>query len=245
MNDLFSGHAAQYAHYRPGYPSGLFQWLSAELPVKENAWDCGTGNGQVATQLAGFFQRVYATDISTEQLAQAPQAANISYSQQPAERSNFPNATFDLITVAQAIHWFDLPAFYTEVKRTARQGARLLVLGYALLQVNPEVDVLITHLYKDVLGPYWAYERRLIDEAYQTIPFPFEEINLPQFANHYEWNLHQVLDYLRTWSAVKAYQKANGTDPVSNLEGVFKKAWGEQETAMVSFPLIGRLGIIG
>lgn len=244
MKDLFSGHSAEYAQYRPGYPPALFQWLANELPATENAWDCGTGNGQVATQLAAFFQQVYATDISTEQLAQAPQAENILYSRQPAEQTNFPDTSFDLVTVAQAIHWFDLPAFYTEVKRTTKPGARLLVLGYGLVQVNATVDPLIKHLYKEVLGPYWAHERRLIDDAYQTIPFPFEEIQLPHFPNQYPWSLRHLLDYLRTWSAVQEYQKVNGTDPVSTLESDFQKAWGKEETMMVSFPLIGMLGII-
>ncbi|OLY93179.1 Methyltransferase domain-containing protein [Cnuella takakiae] len=244
MKDLFSGHSAQYAQYRPGYPPELFQWLADSLPAQKTAWDCGTGNGQVATLLAPHFEQVFATDISSEQLAQAPKVANITYSQQPAEHTNIQDLSIDLVTVAQAIHWFDLTAFFTEVNRVARPGARLLVLGYGLLQVNENIDALIKQLYTQVLGPYWAHERRLIDEGYKSIPFPFTELTLPQFPNLYQWNLQHLLDYLRTWSAVKQYQKVNGTDPVTIMKADFSKAWGPGATATISFPLIGRLGVI-
>ncbi|MNX98885.1 Methyltransferase domain protein [compost metagenome] len=166
------------------------------------------------------------------------------YSVQPAEQTDFPDHTFDLITVAQAIHWFDFDAFYKEVKRTAKPGALLLVTGYGNLKVTNVVDQIIAHLYDDILGPYWDPERKYVDDEYKTIPFPFTDIKVPHFPVSFSWNLEHLIAYLNTWSAVKHYEKKHGANPVDSITDALKQAWGPAAEHSVHFPLLLRAGRI-
>ena len=159
MKDNFSTASDNYAKYRPKYPTAFFEYLNTLIPEKINAWDCGTGNGQVAFELSKSIKNVYATDISQSQLDEALEAKNIVYSVQPAEKTNFKDNTFDLVIVAQAIHWFDFEKFYTEVKRTAKQNAIICAVGYGLIKISPEIDSVISHFYTNIIGPYWDKER--------------------------------------------------------------------------------------
>jgi SAM-dependent methyltransferase len=239
--DNFSSQSDQYAKYRPGYPAAFFEYLNTILTGTQNAWDCGTGNGQVATVLAKMFDTVYATDISQSQLDNAAHADNIIYSVQAAEQTDFPDHHFDLVVVAQAIHWFDFEKFYAEVKRTCKENALLVVIGYGVLHISPEIDAVIGRFYKNVIGPYWDKERRYIDEQYLTIPFPFEEIQTPQFSNTYTWTIERLIGYLNTWSAVKHFTRQNGMNPVDDLRKEIAAVWMQDEIE-VSFPLLLRVG---
>ncbi|WP_298225191.1 class I SAM-dependent methyltransferase [Flavobacterium sp.] len=241
MKDNFSTASDQYALYRPTYPEAFFSYLNSLIPNPKTAWDCGTGNGQVAVKLSPFFENVYATDISEAQINQAPKLDNIHYSVQAAEQTDFPDNTFDLIVVAQAIHWFDFEKFYREVNRTAKDNALLVVIGYGRLEISTEIDALISTFYEDIIGTYWDAERRYIDEHYRTIPFPFEEISAPHFNNSYEWNFDHLIGYLNTWSAVKHYIKTNNINPLDLIAEDLKLAFGNQ-TRHVNFPLLLRIG---
>ncbi|MGV3631928.1 MAG: class I SAM-dependent methyltransferase [Bacteroidota bacterium] len=245
MKDNFSTQSDAYARYRPGYPAAFFTYLNSVLVSRGKAWDCGTGNGQVAVELAQIFEEVYATDLSQKQLDNAVQKDNIIYSCQTAEKTNFPDRVFDLVVVAQAIHWFDFERFYAEVRRTSKPGAFFVVLGYGLLEVNPAADAIIRHFHDNTLAAYWDPERRYIDENYQTIPFPFEEMQAPVFTHEPEWNLEQLLAYIGTWSAVKHFREKTGADPVDLIRTKLKQAWGELETRKVSFPILLRIGKTG
>ena len=239
--DNFSTQSDQYARFRPTYPDALFDYLLTLVPGREHAWDCGTGNGQVARQLAAFFKTVSATDISSQQIDNAVPLPNIRYSVQPGEKSTFSDNSFDLITVAQAIHWFNFDAFYAEVNRTLKPGGLLAVIGYGLLKIDPAVDKVLARFYRDVVGPYWDAERRYIDEDYLTIPFPYADLPAPAFSIDFEWTVDHLIGYVGTWSAVKHYQKANGTDPVIGLGPELKNAWGNTERKKGSFPILLRL----
>lgn len=244
MKDNFSASSDSYARYRPSYPDALFAFLQTLLTGKERAWDCATGNGQAAQKLASIFKTVYATDISAAQLEQAVPLPNIRYSVQPAEKTNFPNAFFDLVMVAQAVHWFRFADFYKEVVRTAKKKALLVITGYGRIAINPDVDRVIDRFYTGIIGPYWDEERRYIDENYQTIPFPFAEIVAPPFSITYTWTLEHVLGYLQTWSAVKHYQRKNSSNPVALIQQQIQDAWGNEEARTVRFPLLLRIGRI-
>ena len=244
MKDNFSTRSAQYAQFRPTYPGNLFDFLQSIVPSTDSAWDCGTGNGQVARQLARAFSTVYATDISQQQIDNAETQQNIEYSVQPAEHTSFPDNTFDLITVAQAIHWFDFDAFYKEARRTAKDQSILAVIGYNLVQITPAIDELINNFYTNVVGPYWDKERRFVDESYQTIPFPFQELKTPGFKNKFEWTPDHLIGYIGTWSAVKHYEKNNGKDPVDLIREPLLQAWGGDITKPVDFPILLRIARI-
>lgn len=242
MKDNFSTRSDLYAKYRPTYPNELFLFLTAQVANIESAWDCGTGNGQVAGQLATNFKHVYGTDISQSQLDNAVKLPNITYSKQPAEHTNFADRGFDLIVVAQAIHWFKFDEFYAEVKRTLKPDGIIAVLGYGVISITPEVDTVVDKLYTDIIGPYWDKERRYIDEDYQTIPFPFKEVECPQFVITQHWTVKHLLGYLETWSAVKHYQKQNGVKPVDLIKNGLIKAWGEANERVITFPVLLRVG---
>ena len=242
MKDNFSSKSHNYAKFRPEYPVALFHFLEELINNTDCAWDCGTGNGQVASSLATIFSTVKATDISAAQLQNAVQKENIEYSKQAAEKNNFPNHSFDLITVAQAIHWFDFQNFYAEVSRTLKPDGILAVIGYGLLKIDPETDRIIRYFYEEIIGEYWDEERRYLEEEYRSIPFPFREISCPSFERRLKWDFQHLIGYLETWSAVKHYEKATGRSPVKLIQENLEQRFGVE--GEVRFPVLLRVGAL-
>jgi len=243
MKDNFSHRAAEYARFRPGYPAALFDFLFAQCRQFDCAWDCATGNGQIAAVLAERFRQVEATDISENQLQNALLRPNIRYQTGAAEQPIFPENSFDLVTVGQAAHWFDLEKFYAEVQRVLKPGGLLALVGYGLLNIDEATDAVIGYLYRDVLDDYWDPERQLVDEALATIPFPFQEIPLPEMASEYRWAPEHLLGFLSTWSAVRHYENQTGKNPLDEaFVTSLKKAWGSEPVKTVRFPIFGRIG---
>ena len=227
FKDHFSTHASAYARYRPGYPEALFVYLAGLCPARDLAWDCGTGNGQAAHGLVPHFARVVATDASADQIANAVPHERITYHVAPAAQSPLETHTADLVTVAQAIHWFDHDRFYAEVRRVLKPGGVVAAWTYALLQITPAIDRAVMRLYEYIVDPYWPPERRLVEAAYRTIPFPFEELQPPAFAIALTWSLGDLLGYLGTWSAVGRFINAHGTNPVDRIAEELTRAWGD------------------
>jgi SAM-dependent methyltransferase len=240
--DLFSSHASQYAAFRPTYPKELYDFIFSQLKDFDSAWDAGTGNGQVARDLSKRFKKIFATDISDKQIENAVQAENIFYSV-AGETTSFLNKSFDLICVAQAIHWFDRAKFYEEVKRVAKPDALLAIWGYGLLSIDAEIDKHIKDFYTNIVGSYWDKERKLIDEEYKTIAFPFKEISSPPFEFSFQWTLPELHGYLTTWSAVQKFIKANESNPVDNLIQKILPLWNSDKK-QIRFPLFTRMGTV-
>lgn len=241
MKDRFSEQASAYRNFRPEYPQELFDFIFSQLSSFGIAWDCGTGNGQVAVPLSQRFDKVIATDISEKQLDNALQRSNIEYRLLPAEKTDFADNSYDLITVAQAIHWFNFDAFYAEVQRSSKPGALLAVIGYGLLKTDTDIQIILEKFYAGTLEGYWDAERRYIDELYQTIPFPFFELEAPNFEMKYSWNREQFLGYLTTWSACKTFETKNGMDPIGLIRKDLEEAWGQKNRTVI-FPTLFRLG---
>ena len=239
--DRFSAQAADYARYRINYPADLYDWLLPQVAGRERAWDCATGNGQVAAVLADYFVRVNATDLSASQLAQAVPRLNVHYQTARAEHTPFPDQRFDLITVAQAVHWFEPEAYHAEVRRVARPGAVLAEWGYGLVEVSPDIDPLIRHFYRETMGPYWDANRWHIDDAYARIPFPFAGVRRAHFAVRRQWSAEWFLQYLRTWSSVQKYQQERAADAVELIAAQVTQLWGAGERE-VAFPVFARAG---
>src|SRR5450631_1709703 len=130
--DLFSNQAGDYARYRPSYPAALIEYIARFVSEKKLAWDCATGNGQAAVLLSDYFEKVIATDLSEKQLLQAAPKENIVYSAGKAEQTSFADNSFDLITIAQAYHWFQFSDFEKEATRVAKPGAVIAAWGYNL-----------------------------------------------------------------------------------------------------------------
>lgn len=240
MKDFFSSNSEEYSLYRPKYPSEVISFILDQVLIREKAWDCATGNGQLASHLSKYFVAVEATDISGEQMKYAFNAKNINYSRQAAEKTNFPDDHFDLIVVGQAVHWFDFEKFFTEVQRVLKSEGVLAILGYGLIRSNEETNRIIDHFYEDLIGPYWSPERKFIDEEYRTLPFPFQEISVPSFEIKQKWNYEHLIGYLRTWSAVKYFQKKNSEDPVEYINKDLRNSFGEE--GEIKFPLLLRVG---
>lgn len=231
FKDLFSGHADLYRAARPTYPDALFDWLADVTPARDQVWDAGCGNGQASVALAQRFTRVYASDPSARQIAAAEARPNIDYRVEPAERCGLPDASADLVTVAQALHWFDLPRFYAEVRRALRAGGVFAAWTYADCRVDAAVDAVVRRLYVDLTGPYWSSERRHVENGYRDLAFPFEPLPAPAFDMRAQWTAPQFLAYLRSWSGTQGYRKATGVDPVALVEPDLLAAWGDAKAA--------------
>lgn len=243
FKDHFSSASDRYAAYRPDYPAALFAWLAGLCAEHDLAWDCATGSGQAALGLAPHFHRVVATDASAEQIRHAAPHPLIDYRVAPAEASGLADHGVDLVAVAQAAHWFDLPRFYAEAARVLKSGGAIAVWGYGRMLLPGEMDALFQRFYAETVGPYWPPERALIDDAYRSLNFPFAEIEAPAFAIEVEWTLPRLMDYLSTWSAVKRYQAARGRNPLPALLAELRSLWGDPEAARaLQWPLFLRAG---
>lgn len=217
----FSVEPDAYASNRPTYPAALYSWIASCCAANKRAWDCGTGNGQAAMGLANHFLSIEATDISDEQVRQGFHAPNVRYSVQQAERTQFRDASFDLVAVAQALHWFDYDPFWREVRRVARPGAFFCAWGYSWFEAEAGPEGPFVEQILDVLAPYWAPNNRVLWEGYKSedIRFPFTRVEAPAFEIEVRWDIAQLLGYIRTWSAYKrARADGQSAGVISELE---------------------------
>ena len=235
MGEPFSDHFASvsgaYAHFRPTYPPPLFDWLAAVAPTRRRVWDCATGTGQAAVALAAHFSEVVASDASASQLAAASPHPRVHYRLAAAENSGLEADSLDLVTVAQALHWFDRPRFFAEVARVLRPGGVLAVWSYGIPQLEGEArNALLQHFYGAIVGPYWPAEKALVENGYRDLVLPFTGLKAPSFAMEAAWTLEQLLGYGSSWSASASYRAALGTDPLDQLRPALTAAWGEAKT---------------
>lgn len=256
--DLFSAQSKEYASSRPTYPRALFEFIVGLVDEKTLAWDCATGNGQAALVLADYFKEVIASDISARQLENAQQKSNIKYQIFSAENTPLKDNSVDLITIAQALHWFDFDRFYSEARRVLRKrkdgkigegGGIIAAWAYGLHTISPEVDKVTHQLYEDVLGDkYWPPERKYVEERYETIPFPFEQIPAPEFQIQLSWNLSELVNYYRSWSSVQKFIEKNKYDPISEVSSSLEYGWGGKNKVDVKrkvvWPLYVKIGKI-
>jgi SAM-dependent methyltransferase len=243
FKDLFSRGAAEYAAHRPRYPERLFAELAARAPRTELAWDCATGNGQAAIGLAEHFRRVVATDASAAQIASAIPHERVSYRVADAEESGLESSSADVVTVAQAAHWLDRGAFFSETRRVLRPRGVLAIWCYSLLEIDDRVDDLVRSFYQETVGPYWLQDRRLVDVGYRDLDFPFDEFQLPPLTIERDLTLDQLGGYLRTWSATQRYVQDRGDDPVAPLIAELAASWGDPTVARrARWPLSVRAG---
>lgn len=246
FKDHFSTRSPDYAKYRPHYPAALFEYLALVTTQHKRAWDCATGNGQAALGLAAFFEEVIGTDASAAQIESASQHERITYRVAIAEQTGIDSGSVDLVTVAQALHWFDFGPFYAEVKRVLKPAGVLAVWAYNLLEIAPPIDAIINEFYRATVGPYWPPERQLLEDGYQSIPFPFRELNPPLIQMEARWNLSDLSGYIHTWSATKRFTTARGFDPVPDLANDLLPLWGTpEEEKLVRWPLTLRVGVLG
>jgi ubiquinone/menaquinone biosynthesis C-methylase UbiE len=241
--DAFSDAAEEYANFRPAYPPTLFKTLAMLAPATHSAWDCGTGNGQAAVGLAEFFESIEATDASAEQIARAQPHPHVRYRAAPAEASGLTDNSVDLVSVAQALHWFDRDRFFAEAQRIARPGALMAVYGYNWFYITPTLDALTERFLLQPVMSFWSANNRLLWDGYRTIVFPFQEVTSPNLAIHLTWTLDQLFDYYLTWSAPRRKIAADGDSFVRDARREFSVAWGDPDRPRhVVMPIAMRLG---
>jgi ubiquinone/menaquinone biosynthesis C-methylase UbiE len=240
--DLFSKHAEDYAKFRPHYPAELFKYLSTLTNEHDLAWDVGTGNGQAAVELAKHYQQIIATDLSQKQIASAAAHPKIKYEICKAEASTLPDHCADLITVAQALHWFDQSAFHAEVRRVSKKsGAVLAIWGYVVTRITPEIDRIVDDYYENSIGKYWEPEREIVASHYQILKFPFEEMESPKFAMTATWSLQHFIGYLNTWSATQKAIQVLGRNPLEDFIPKLEAAWGSAAQQIARWQLAPRI----
>lgn len=243
--DYFSKQASEYVKYRPRYPETLFEYLVTTTSEHELAWDCGTGNGQVALSLTEYFQQIYATDASEKQITHALQHDRVHYYVAPAEHTEIPASSIDLITVAQALHWFNLEQFYQEVRRVLKPSGVIAVWCYGNFAVPEATEQLnqVLQEYYQAVEPFWSGQIQLIQQQYKTIAFPFVELTPPPFSMTTEWTVEQLIGYLGTWSATQQFIEQHGIDKIAELSHRLMEVWGSsQDTKLISWPLYLRIG---
>ncbi len=236
--------ANRYADFRPHYPAALFDYLATLVPGSATVWDCACGNGQATSDLAARFNKIIATDASKEQIASARPNPKVEFRVALAEQSGLADNSVELITVAQAIHWFDFEKFYAEAKRVLKPNGVLAAWGYGINVVEGvSVNQMVQDFYANVVGPYWPPSRRMIEEGYRGISFPFTEITPPEFRMEVRWTMEQLLGYFSTWSATNRCIKATGEDPLGPLSEKLKRIWGSADSPrLVTWPLALRIG---
>jgi SAM-dependent methyltransferase len=238
--DHFSRQAQDYAKHRPSYPDALFSWLADRAPGRDLVWDVGCGNGQAAYPLAQRFHRVHATDLSVAQIRQARIHPHIAYCAAPCDRSGLPDASCDLVTVAQAIHWFDFDKFYAEVRRVLKPGGMIAAWTYTLLRGEPAINAVVETFYAEVLTPWWPPQRRWVEQGYVGIPFPFTAVSpKPTFEIRRYWALADLVGYIGTWSAVQRCLAETGQDPSHELFARLRPVWGDPAaTREIVWPIV-------
>lgn len=239
FRDHFSGHASAYADARPGYPAEMFAWLAGLCESRALAWDAGCGNGQASVALAEYFEAVHASDPSAAQIASAMAHPRIRYAVEPAEQCSLADGSANLVTVAQAYHWFDHARFCAEARRVLASDGVIAVWTYAESRVNAAVDAVFEELHNQRLNADWPVGREHVISGYRDLPFPFARIASPEFAMRCQWNLAQYLAYLRSWSASQRYLERTGHDPVEEILPQMTAAWGNPQAARsVQWPLL-------
>ncbi len=228
--DYFSERSDLYASARPTYPPKLFDYLSEQCPEHQRAWDCATGSGQAAVALAEIFVQVDATDLSREQLAHSKPHPGVTYSEQPAEQTNFADHSFDLVCVAQALHWFDFDRFWPEVQRVLKPGGLFAAWTYSWFTINPEIDAIVQSQLFDVIESDWAPQNKIAWHGYHEVQFPFEPLQTPAFEFTNRWTLAQLLAYVETWSATRRHMKERGDAFLVQLRASLQRSWGDPES---------------
>jgi len=244
FQDHFSGVASMYADYRPRYPAELFDYLATLAPRNSLVWDCAAGNGQASVDLARHFERVIATDASSQQIATAIPDPRIEYRVAPAEDSGLRGRSVSLLTVAQALHWFHFEKFWREAKRVLVDNGIVAVWAYGINEVEGSaVNSLVQEFYSKTVGPYWPPERTLVEEGYRSVPFPFRRLVPPTFRMETKWTLAELLGYFSTWSATNRFIRVNGSNPVEPLGVALRAVWGDEEKPrLIVWPLTVMVG---
>ncbi|KAK1422025.1 hypothetical protein QVD17_24866 [Tagetes erecta] len=258
MAEGFVKQAKQYSEARPRYPPEMFDFIASKTPCHDVAWDVGTGNGQAATSLVSIYKSVVATDTSKKQLEFAPKLSNIRYectspnmSMSELEEKIGPESSVDLVTVAQALQWFDLDTFYNQVKWILKKPSGVIAVWcYTLPNIDDEVDLVLQKSYMESKSYLVGLAREMIEDKFANIKFPFDPVAGCDHTGPFEFQTKKLmtLDELFTFiRSASPYQTAREQGVELLNDGVieeFKRAWKEDANCQknVVFPVYLRIG---
>ncbi|MBQ8171921.1 MAG: class I SAM-dependent methyltransferase [Oscillospiraceae bacterium] len=129
MNEQkFTGKADNYDKYRPSYPDSLLEWLYNNTCAL-NVADIGAGTGKFTACLTKKPWNITAVEPNSDMLEKLRHnLPGITVVQASAENTGLAAASFGLITVAQAFHWFDKERFRTECRRLLKKDGKLAII---------------------------------------------------------------------------------------------------------------------
>lgn len=241
VQDHFSGVAQAYAAARPAYPAALFDAIAACVPATAHVWEPGCGSGQATRDLAARFAHVHATDPSAAQLARhwahdVPDP-NVTLTVEPGEHTWLFDASVDAVAVAQALHWFDVQAFFAECDRVLRPGGVLAAWGYDDFDIPDGMHAAIEP-FRARIEQDWPPERKAIKRHYADFDWPFEPVDAPPLVLAVEWPFERFVDYLSSFSAVVQHRARTGEDAVARHVDALRAAWGEPaRVRRITWPL--------
>ncbi len=210
--------------------------------------DLGCGHGVVAHSLDKYFNKVIGIDPSLGMIEQAKKISSTDYPkvyfrQSAAESLPFiEDGSVDMVVAGQAAHWFDYPKFFPEMQRILRKSGTLALWGYkdpVFVDYPKATKILIEYAYgmdERLLGPYWSQPgRSIVENKLRDILPPLSDwedlqrieyepgTNGPESGEgtiflHRKLKLGDCMDYIRTWSAVNAWQE-NHPDHKKREEG--------------------------
>lgn len=242
ISNWFEQNSADYARFRPNYPSALIEFLASISPNQQLALDVGCGTGQLSQPLAKYFSHVIAVDPSASQLQHALTQPNLQYLCAPAEQLPVANHCASLITAAQAAHWFDLTMFYAEVQRVAQPNAILALISYGVVQLEAPLNERFKQFYYQEIGHFWPPERALVDAGYQSLAFPFKPLSHPNFSIELQWDFSAFLGYISTWSAISNAKQQGALAKLQQFADDLLLLWGEpQQQRKIYWPINLRL----
>lgn len=225
---LFSDKSELYQAARPNYPDSIYAFLAQQCQATELVWDSACGNGQAAIGLAGYFDQVFASDVSQQQIQSAVQHANINYQVGPSEKSILNDQSADLVCVAQALHWFDFEKFWPEVDRVLKPNGVFATWGYNFPIWGDVLEPLIQTQILDIIAPYWAQHNKLLWNHYRDIDLPFTKLEAPKFSMTANWNLYQLFDLIHTFSATRRCMDEQGDEFFKNAFSDAHHLWTEE-----------------
>ncbi|XP_057429776.1 uncharacterized protein LOC130722909 [Lotus japonicus] len=256
MAELFEKQAKQYVDGRPSYPPQLFQFIASKTPSHHRAWDVATGNGQAAKSLAALYENVIATDASEKQLEFAEKISNVRYEYTPPtmslaelEQIVAPQGTIDLVTIAQALHWFHLPTFYEQVKLVLKKPHGVIAAWRYDLPgfCDAVLDSILHQLYFFDLDPYWETKSRSVREKFLSFDFPFVPVDTDhtgpfEFVMETMMDLDSLFTYIRSLSAYQTAKEKGVEILREDVVEKFKLAWGEDGQKVARSPIYLRIG---
>lgn len=245
FKDHFSNQSDLYVKHRPHYPLELYAFLSSLTEKHDRAWDCGTGNGQAAIGLALYYNKVIATDPSQQQINNSFHHEKVQYLVEKAEYNSIESGSIDIVTIANALHWFDFDLFYKEVNRVVKENGVVAAWAYELPTICAEIDKLVHEYHYETLGKYWLPENWLVVEKYETIPFPFQQIDCPHFSSDKHLKRSDFIGFLNTWSATQRFIKENKYNPTDALSDALKEFWDDDCEKLVRWKLVVKIGRVG